>query len=92
MQCGGVAVTDQQLGIGTDRRPVEQRQDSRTAPASTHREDRADFRVGEHGVEIGCAVGIGSREIAVPVLGVRAQPRNQPHAPDPVQRPVTLFG
>ncbi|MNM72185.1 hypothetical protein D3C81_838730 [compost metagenome] len=65
MQRGDVRVTEQHLGVGADAVVVQQRQQPRGTRATAHADDGLDLLVGEHGIQITGALGIGAGQMAV---------------------------
>jgi len=90
MERGDVAEADEQLGIGADDVEIEMRQHPRRAPAAAHREDRADFGIGEHRVDRGGARLVRAGEIAVAAENVGRHARHQPHRANRLQNEIEI--
>jgi hypothetical protein len=82
VQGGDVAEADEQLWVGADGGEIEIGQDARASPAAAHREYGLHLPVGEHRVQIGGAVFILAREIAVAVEQVAGGPGLEAHRDD----------
>jgi len=70
-QRGDIAVADDDLGVAADGVEVEVRQQAAAAPAAADRQHRADRRVPEEGVDIGCAILVLAGQVSVTIEQVR---------------------
>src|SRR3712207_9540490 len=79
---GDIAEPDQKLWIAADQVEIEIGEDARGSPAAANREDRADFIVGEHGVDVCGAVAVLSGKAAIAGEEMPGGLRNEAHLGD----------